>query len=192
MLFALPGAPECGRNRVMLKALCPPFQPQAASAPYTAIKQRLLGSSNPSALFLVFWKVSVRLKLQTFQGIFQGMKLEMLLTHRQWVQVFLQQNIFSFIFSFHFPPLLCLVWSSCTPISLVSLPVFSLKIHRTDVAVSWVIFKFPREKRGEKVETCFFCWGRGTSDGKIVLSTAWIVYTGSILLMVSWHYILFC
>lgn len=58
LLFALPGAPSCGRNRGMLKALCPPSQPQTASAPYTAVKQRLLGSSNPSTLFLVFWKVS--------------------------------------------------------------------------------------------------------------------------------------
>ncbi|KAF2975312.1 hypothetical protein EK904_013820 [Melospiza melodia maxima] len=76
LLFAPPGAQRCARSRVMLKALCPPSQPQAASAPHTAIKQRLLGSSNPSALFL---------------------------------------------------------------------------IHRTDVAVSWVIFKFPRENRGEKI-----------------------------------------
>lgn len=96
------------------------------------------------------------------------------------------------LFSLPAFPLLCLVWSSCTQISHVSFPVFSLKIHRTDVAVSWVIFKFPREKRGEKVETCCFQWGRGTSEGATELSTAWIVYTESILLIVSWHYILFC
>lgn len=66
LLFALPGAPRCGRNRGMLKALCPPSQPQTASAPRTAIKQRLLGTSNPSTLLLVFSKVPVRLKLQRF------------------------------------------------------------------------------------------------------------------------------
>lgn len=181
LLFALPG-----RKRMVPKTLCSPSQPQTASVLTQLLNKDWLAA--PTHLHCSWCSQKSWLDWND-RGSSNFPRNET--GNALYIQA--RGTVKHVLPCFLFPlsPPLCLGWSSCTKISLESFPVFSLKIPRTDVAVSWVIFKFPREKRGERVKTCFFRWGRGTSEGEIVLSTAWIVYTESFLLIISWHYILF-
>lgn len=80
LLFALPGALRCGRNRVMLKALCPP-----PSLKLHLLLIQLLNKAAVTRPHCSWCSEKSQSEVTEVHPIFLGMKLEMLLIYRQWV-----------------------------------------------------------------------------------------------------------
>lgn len=99
---------------------------------------------------------------------------------------------FSFIFSLCWGRVPALAFHWC-----VNLPLFSQENYRTDAAVSWDIFRFPREKKGRAAMPPPYRGGAPRPwDGPWlqrfqVTNNHSLVGTNNIWLAISWHCILF-